>query len=193
MQAGRCPNCGAPLTPGASFCSFCGTAVPMGGTAPLPSGGAPNAPPAYPPVPAYAPAAPPRRARGRLVIAVILVVVLLIVAVIAVAYFLFPAPAIQVQAINIWAPDNVCGLNANPIYFFGYNGSTGSVVSLVLGMPNFNTTTCTIESAVTNSSGFTLSGVGTPLTIPGSGTGPMNVTITSPSSPFTGTINLVLA
>ncbi len=197
VQANQCPNCGAPLTPGASFCSFCGSPV-VAASAPLASGGAANTPPQYPPMPGgggYAPPPPAQRprSRARLVVVVILVVIILIVAVVAVAYFLFPAPAIQVQSIYIWAPDNVCGLNANPIYFFGYNSSTGATQTLDFGMPNFNTTTCTIVGATTNSSGFALSDVQVPLAIPGNETASMDITITSPSSPFTGNMNIVLS
>lgn len=145
--------------------------------------------------PGFTGAPPPqRRSRARLVLVVILVVVVLIVAFVAVSYFLFPAPPIQVGAINIWAPDNVCGLNANPIYFDGYNGSTGASQTLELGMPNFNTTgSCTIVSMTTNTSGFALSGIQVPLIISANGTGSMNVTITSPTSSYTGDLNLIVA
>ncbi len=198
MQADRCPNCGAPLTPGAAFCSYCGAPV-VSAAGPLPSAGAANAPPQYPPTPAGPypgpSAAPPRRSRGRVLLIVLLVVIVLIVAAFAVDYFLFPAPAVQVEEINIWAPDNVCGLNANPIFFYGYNSSTGASQTLDFGMPNFNATACTIVSVTTNSTGFSLSDVQVPLTIPGGDTAgaSMNITITSPGSPFTGTMNLVLA
>ncbi len=143
----------------------------------------------------YAPPPPAQRprSRARLVLVVILVVVILIVAVVAVAYLLFPAPAIQVQAINIWAPDNVCGLNTNPIGYYGYNSSTSATQTLDFGMPNFNSTSCTIESATTNTTGFVLSDVQVPLTIPGNETVSMDITITSPGSPFTGTLNIVLS
>ncbi len=119
--------------------------------------------------------------------------IVLVVASVALYVLLVPAPAIQVEAINIWAPDNVCGLNANPIYFYGYNSSTGATQTLDFGMPNFNATTCNIVGVTTNSTGFSLSDVQVPLAIPGEGTGSMNITITSPSSPFTGAMNLVLS
>lgn len=126
-------------------------------------------------------------------ILVIVVVIVIIIAVVAVAYLLFPAPPVQVQAINIWAPDNVCGLNSNPIYYDGYNSSTGAVQTLDFGIPNFNATGCTVVDVTTNSSGFSISDVQVPLSIPGGGTGSMNITITSPSSAFTGSMNLVFA
>jgi hypothetical protein len=139
----------------------------------------------------YAPP-PPRRSRTRLIV-VIVVVLVVIVAIVVAAYLLFPSAPIQVQAINIWAPDNVCGLNSNPIYYYGYNGSTGATQTIDFEVPNFNSTECTIVGVVTNSSGFSISGVQVPLSIPGEGTGSMNMTITSPSSPFSGQMNLVFS
>jgi hypothetical protein len=138
----------------------------------------------------YAP--PPRRRRTRWVV-VIVVVLVVIIAVVAAAYLLFPAPPIQVQAINVWAPDNVCGLNSNPIYYYGYNGSTGATQTIDFEVPNFNVTSCTVVGVVTNSSGFAISAVQVPLSVPGDGTADMNMTITSPSSPFTGDMNLVFS
>ncbi|MGD0589078.1 MAG: hypothetical protein ABSA63_09870 [Thermoplasmata archaeon] len=136
------------------------------------------------------PAPPPRRRHRRLVIAVIVVVVVLIVAVVAVDYF--EMPPVQVAYVYVWAPDNVCGLNANAIEFPGYNGSTGASQTLDFLMPNYNTSTCTVVSATTNSSGFSLSEIQVPLSISAGGTASMNITITSPSSDFSGNMNLVL-
>lgn len=196
MQTSTCPHCGAPLPAGASFCSFCGATVGSSTGAPLAS--APNAPPPFPAPPPtpYAPASPPpRRSRARLVVVVILVVIVLFVAILAAAYFLFPAPPIQVSAIYVYAPDNVCGLGLpqNAIYYYGYNGSTGAAQTLEFEMPNYNATACTIVGAATNSSGFSLSNVQVPLTIPGNGDSTMNITITSPTSSYSGSMNLVLS
>jgi hypothetical protein len=138
------------------------------------------------------PPSPPRRRRRGLIIAVIVVVLILIVAVVAFSFLVTPAPPVQVGYINIWAPDNVCGLNANPISFYGYNGSTGASQVLDFGMPNYNDSACTIVSVTTNSSGFSLSAIQVPLIIAAQGTGSMNITITSPSSDFSGNMNLVL-
>jgi zinc-ribbon domain len=192
MQGPNCPNCGAPVPAGAQFCAFCGASL-SGAAPPLTSApGSPSYPP--PPTMPYAAAPPPRPRRTRVVIAVVLVVVILIVAVIAVAYFLFPAPPVQVSAINIWAPDNVCGLNSNPIYYSGLNfTSTGSSQVVDLGMPNFNSSSCTIVGATTNTSGFTISDAQIPLTIGANGTASMNVTVTAPTSDYSGNLNLVLS
>jgi len=122
----------------------------------------------------------------------VVIILVVIVAVIALAYYLTPAPAIQVNAINIWAPDNACGLNSNPVYFDGFNGSTNATQTFEFGMPNFNATTCTIASVTTNTSGFSLSQIQVPLSIGANATGSMNITITSPTSPFSGNLNRVL-
>lgn len=140
---------------------------------------------------------PPRRSR-LIVIVVILVVVILIVGVLAFTYLESSSLPIQVTNIYIWAPDNVCGLNSNPVYTSGFNNTTGSVQTLDFYFPNFNSTACTVRTVTTNTSGFSLSNVQVPLTIAGSGatpgsmTGSMNITITAPSSPYTGNLNLIL-
>lgn len=142
---------------------------------------------------------PPRR-RSRLVIIVVIVVVLiLVVSVLAYSYFAASSPPVQVGFIEIWAPDNVCGLNSNPIEFYGFNSSTSAVQTIDFGMPNYNTTQCVINGATTNTSGFTLSDVQAPVYVAGTPagsstqtTGSMNITITSPSSSYSGNMNLVL-
>ncbi len=192
MQSLTCPSCGAPVPGGAAFCQFCGTSVSP------PAGALPSTPAApgasfVPPPPVAAP--PPRRRVSRLVI-VILVVVVVLVLVAVVAYaFIAPtsSPPIQVAFIDVWAPDNVCGLNSSPIGYYGYNASTGAAVSLELEVPNVNATACTVQTVVTNTTGFSLSGIQVPLTVPGSGNATMNLTVTSPGSPYSGDLNLVFA
>ena len=144
------------------------------------------------------PPPPPRRRHIGLLIVAVVVVVILIVALIAIPLLENSSSSgstlpIQVGDINIWAPDNVCGLNANPIYFYGFNNTTGSATTIEFGMPNFNSTICTILTVTTNTTGFSLSAIQVPLAIAGSGTGWMNITITAPSSPYTGDMSLVLS
>jgi len=132
-------------------------------------------------------------------IVIVVVVVLLVASVLAVSLLAPPsAPSVQVQSIYIWAPDNVCGLNSNPIDYYGYNSSTGAANAFQLEVPNYNTTTCVIEGVTTNTTGFALSDVEVPVSIPGNSTGnlyygSLNVTITSPGSSFSGILNLVFA
>jgi len=189
-----CPGCGAPVPAGAQFCSYCGRAIPTG-AAPLPSAPTGVSPsfPSTPPEPPYGRAPPaPRRRRVGLIVVVLLVVVLLVAGVAVFDYFEAKPPPIQVAFINIWAPDNVCGLNANPIAYYGFNSSTSSPQTLDFGVPNYNLTACTIHGVSTNTTGFSLSAIEVPLTIPGNGTGSMNITITPPASAYSGNMNLVL-
>ena len=119
--------------------------------------------------------------------------IVLIVAVVVIVPLLYPAPAVQVQAIYVWAPDNVCGLNTNPIGYYGYNSSTSAVNTFDLEVENFNGTTCTVVGVTTNSSGFALSQIQVPLVIAGGTNNSMNLTVTSPSSSFSGILNLVFS
>ena len=156
--------------------------------------GAPSVPPSGYMPPYGQPQPPPRRRHRTLLLVIVVIVVVLLVAVIAIPYLEPSSPSypVQVGAINIWAPDNVCGLNANPIYFDGFNNTTGSANTIDFGMPNFNSTLCTIGNVTTNTTGFSLSAIQVPLAIAGNGTGSMNITITAPSTDYTGDMNLVL-
>jgi len=127
-----------------------------------------------------------------LVVVVVVVVVLLVGAVLELVLFPAAAPPVQVAAINIYSPDNVCGLNVNPIYYNGFNGSTGEVQTLDFPMPNYNGSACTIRAVTTNTTGFTLSAIQIPLGIATGGSASMNITVTSPSSSFSGNLNLIL-
>src|SRR5271170_3037728 len=182
MQGSTCPSCGASLVPGAGFCSYCGAAIPIP-SAPLPSSGGFDSPPmasAGPSMP-YAPAPPPQRRRRWRLIIVVAVVLILVIGFLACAYV--ESPQVAVGAILIWAPDNVCGLNSNPIYYSGFNDTTSNTQTIDFGVPNYNATPCTVVGVATNTSGFSLSNVQVPLSIPGMGNASMNITITTPSSP----------
>lgn len=206
-----CAHCGGSNPDDARFCQYCGSALTA--SAPLPSLTPPPPPPAAPgwgptgsggaypsssPYPSQG-GSPPRRRRSRiLVILVIVVVVILVVSVVAYELAPSPSPPVQVGIINVWAPDNVCGLlsnpNANPTSYYGYNASTSETDAWTFSVPNYNGTPCTIHSVVTNTSGFSLSSIQVPLTIPASDPdASMNITITTPSSSYSGNLNLVFA
>jgi hypothetical protein len=119
------------------------------------------------------------------------VVVLLLVAVVGAFYYTSPSNKVDITLFNVYAPDNVCGLNSYPIAYYGFNDTTGASDSLGFPVPNSNTTSCEIKVVTTNSSGFSLSDINTPLTIPFNGTGNLTLTLTLPSSPYTGVVNLV--
>ena len=150
--------------------------------------------PSGPPSP-YPSQAVPARRRGSRILEIVAIVVVVILVVAVVAYELTPtAPPVQVGFINIYAPDNVCGLNANPTAYYGYNASTSETDTLEFPIPNYNATACTIESVATNTSGFSLSDIQVPLTIAGGvQNASMNITITTPGSSFSGDLNLIFA
>ncbi|MGP8078057.1 MAG: zinc ribbon domain-containing protein [Thermoplasmata archaeon] len=195
MAPARCPTCGAPVSPGAGFCAYCGASLPGPAPAPLRFAGMP--PSAVPPggaPPPYFPAHPPSpRRRSRLLIGlVILVVLLLVVGVIGFAFLIDRPPPVQVLNINIWSPDNVCGLNSTLIYFGGYNSSKGANETVEFKMPNYNSSACDVRRVSTTTPGFVLYDVQVPRTIPPGVWAPLNITIKSPSSPFSGNLNLFL-
>ena len=128
---------------------------------------------------------------------VIVVVVILVVSILA--YVLLASTpsssAVQVSEIDVWAPDNVCGLSANPIAFDGYGTALNENDSFELyGWQNYNSTACTILSVTTNTTGFSLSGIQVPLTIPGGDqNASINLTIEAPGSSYSGPLDLVFA
>jgi hypothetical protein len=123
-------------------------------------------------------------------IVVVLVVVAILVGAV-VLYYESTTPGIEVSTINVWSNDNVCGLEANLIGYNGFTGSPGTNESFGFEVPNYNGTPCTVSSVATNSSGFSLSGIGVPLTVPANGTNYLNLTITLPGSDFSGALNLI--
>jgi len=130
-------------------------------------------------------------------VVVVVVVVLLVVAGLAVyGYY----TTVDATAVNVYAPDNVCGLNVYSIFYTGFNVSTGASVPLTLSVPNNNSTSCTLRGVAlasnSSSSGFGLGDVQLPPAIPGNttgtpATGTLNVTLTVPGSHYTGVVNLV--
>ncbi len=193
-----CMGCGAPLPAGAQFCAYCGRSVPASGGG---SGGTPLAasapigpPAAPPPIPAPASAAPPRpRRRGLRIVLIILLIVVVVIAALAIyGYY----TTVDVTTLNIYAPDDVCGLNVYLISYSGFNASTGSSVPLSLLVPNNNTTSCTLHGVTTNSSGFGVEDVQLPGPIAGytggvQSNGTLNLTLTLPGSHYSGIVNLI--
>ena len=118
-------------------------------------------------------------------------ILVILIAVVGYVIYESVAPVVSVTGINIWAPDNVCGYNSNPIGYYGFNDSPGVTDSFSFPLPNFNSTACTIEGVTTNTSGFELSNVGVPLTIPGGANGTLDASITLPGSAWSGYLNLV--
>jgi len=187
-----CPSCGAPTASGAQYCAYCGHPLTAASAAaPLPSTG--FLPPPPPPTAAYgSPPPSPQRSRRRIVVIVAVAIVAIIASSFVAAELYAPTTyPIQVQYFVIFAPDNVCDLNSTPTAYYGYNDSTGSVDEFEFPIYNGNSTACTIRDVATNTTGFTLSQVQVPLTIPAQVNGTMNITVTAPGSPFTGNLNLI--
>ena len=198
MQSATCAGCGAPLTPGARFCTYCGAPAAPPAASPLPVGPLPSSgPPMGFPPPAAPPPARPRRSRALMVIVIIVVIVLVLS---VVAFALTPAaspPPIRVGELVIWAPNKVCDLNASAgspnYYYFGFNGSTSSSVRVPILVPDFNATSCTVRGVTTNTTGFTVAGTPLPLIVTAGSNASMNLTITTPSSSYSGNVNLIFS
>jgi hypothetical protein len=127
----------------------------------------------------------------RIIVVVAVAVVAVVIAVILVLVFVIPTPKVQVGEIDVWAPRDVCGLGANPVFYQGFNDSPGSSDSFALQVHNFNATSCTITGVTTNTSGFGLADVGVPLTVPGGGNSTLNLTVVLPGSSWSGSLNLI--
>jgi hypothetical protein len=122
-----------------------------------------------------------------------IVVIVVVVAAIAVLPYAVHAPQVNVRGINVWAPNNVCGLGTNPVYYAGFSDAPGGEDAFVLQVHNFNSTPCTVHGATTNTSGFGLSNVETPVNVLGNQNGSLNLTILLPAMSFDGWIDLVYA
>ena len=120
-----------------------------------------------------------------------LAVIVVIIVVLAIFVFTSPPPKVHVSEIDVWAPDNVCGLGKTPVSYAGFDDTPGGVDAFALQLPNFNSTSCTLHAVTTNSSGFSLSNVQTPVTVSGAHNGTLNLTIALPGNPFNGPMNLV--
>lgn len=135
------------------------------------------------------PRKPPIWTHLRIVLAGIAVVVVLVAAL--VLWGLGPRPTVNVTTIDVWAPDNVCGLGTHPVSYAGFEDSPGSIDAFSLQIPNFNTSGCVLHSTTTNTSGFSLSNVQVPVMVPGGGNGTLSLTITLPQLGYHGVLDLV--
>jgi hypothetical protein len=135
------------------------------------------------------PSARSHEIRPRVIYAGIAIVVVIIV-VLAVFVYTSPPPKVHVSEINVWAPDNVCGLGATPVSYNGFDDSPGGIDAFALELPNFNSTPCVLHGVTTNTSGFSLSNVQIPVTVSGAHNGTLNLTVAVPGSPYNGPLNL---
>lgn len=137
--------------------------------------------------PAHAHHIPPRVVYAGIAVVVAIVVVL------AIFVFTTPAPKVTVSEIDVWAPDNVCGLGANPVSYAGFEDSPGGIDAFRLQLPNFNTTACVLHGVTTNTSGFSLSNVEVPVSVGGAQNGTLHLTVSVPGNSYRGVLNLVYA
>ncbi len=133
---------------------------------------------------------PPRRRPRRLLILIVLVVVIVIVLA-GVLYYVSVSNVVDITEIDVYSPDNACGLATHPIAYDGFNDTPGSSDGLSLPVPNYNSTGCAVYSVTTNTSGFGVSDTNVPVLVPGNGNGTLNLTLSLPGNPFTGIVNLV--
>jgi Double zinc ribbon len=205
-----CPQCGGVNSPTATFCQYCGTALPPAPSAPLISAGAGGAPPP-PPVwgapptggPAYGGAPygaapygtpPPRRPTRRIWLWILVGVVVFILVVGVIGYFLIPpAPAINVTEIVFQSADDPCGL-ANLAYY-GFTANTSQVVWLALSVGGNSTSNggsapCTISTISSATTGFALTGADVPLSIPANSNETLQFNVTCPSASYNGVLTL---
>lgn len=110
------------------------------------------------------------------------------------AYLFVTTPNVEVTYLYIYAPDNVCGLNANPQAYYGFNATPGTSQAIGLEVENFNTSgPCTVHGVLTNTSGFGVTSPGVPLTIAAKGNGTLNFTLDLPGSSYSGVVDLVFS
>ena len=96
---------------------------------------------------------------------------------------------VDVTAINIVSSDNACHLNGNT--FSGYTTAGGGSEQDTLTIPNNNLLlSCTVTSVSATTSGFSISGANTPITIPAGGSEAISFAIGSPSTAYTGVLTL---
>lgn len=100
-------------------------------------------------------------------------------------------PTVQVTALVVYAPDNVCGLRTHPGAYGGFNDSPGDHLPIELEVANYNLTSCSIAGISTNTSGFQVTNAQAHVVISGGSDGTFNLTLALPGTTFVGVVNLV--
>jgi hypothetical protein len=115
---------------------------------------------------------------------VVVVIVLAVLASLAAV-----AGNVSVSAINVTSGDNACGANGHS--FSGFTTNEGGSIQYTLTIHNPNLfLTCSVQSVSTTTSGFSLSGANTPVSIPAGGTESVSFQIHAPSSSYSGVLTL---
>lgn len=126
-------------------------------------------------------------------LAIVGCVVVIIVVALILAVVTYPGanPKVHVSEIDVWAPDNVCGYGGQLVGYAGFDDLSGSSDAFSLQLHNFNSTACAVQGVTTNTSGFGLSNVGTPVTVPPLQNGTLTLTIILPNNSFSGALDLI--
>jgi hypothetical protein len=144
--------------------------------------------------PASGPMEPPPRRRSRLRLIVVVVVVIIIVGIVGILLY-ESSQTVTVNYIYFQSPDNTCGLGES-VSYYGFNASLGETVQLGFAEAGNNTTNggtgaCTIHTATTSTSGFTIASANLPLVIPVNDTSAVLwLNITVPNSSYTGSLTI---
>ncbi len=134
---------------------------------------------------------PPKARRRRWIVATIVAAIVVVGGVAAYLFYTNASIATHVESILVYSPDDACGLADEHLGYRGYNSTGPSPTTLALSVPNLNSSTCTVFYVETNTSGFSLSGTGTPFSIPARGAHSMSVQVTPPGRSFRGDLDLV--
>ena len=117
------------------------------------------------------------------------VIIALVVGVFAYVFY-SGAYAVDITSLSVTSPNDTCGYGAGlALHYAGHlSGYTGNSASISIGITNLNTTSsCTIRSATSNTSGFSIDGV-QGVTIPPLSKGTLTFTLNFPSSRYTGPV-----
>jgi hypothetical protein len=124
-----------------------------------------------------------------LYVGIVVGIVLVIVVIAVLASLGSVSAAVDVTAINVTSSDNACGVDGHS--FSGFTTNSGGAVQDTLTVRNTNTfQTCSIQSVSTTTSGFSLSGANTPISIPAGGTQSLSFTIHAPSGSYNGVVTV---
>jgi hypothetical protein len=133
---------------------------------------------------------PPAQKKRRVWLIVLIVVVVVVVVVAILAYVAVQSTSVDVTAINITSSDNVCGVNGHTLAGFttGPSGTIQDTLVITGGL----ILSCTVNTVSATTSGFSISGANTPLTVPADGTESLSFTIHAPSGAFDGVLTIDL-
>jgi flagellar basal body-associated protein FliL len=170
MGTSFCPKCGTAVTPGTPFCPKCGTA--LGATTPSASS---------------------KKSHKGLWIGIVIGVVVVILILAALVYVGMTVNSVKVTAINLQFTGDSCSGwtdGTDP----GLTANAGSQVSDTISLPNDSIfSSCTAESVLTSTSGFSIVSSNAPLTVNAGTTQSLSVVIGMPSGSYNGVLTIVIS